>query len=55
VLAIVHTIGAGSDSAQLWFLLASGIVVIPAALLLALRYIERWWTAPVAPRVPDRA
>lgn len=55
VLAIVHTIGAGSDAAQLWFLLASGIVVVPAALLLGLRYIDRWWNAPVAPRVPDRA
>jgi len=55
VLAIVHTIGAGSDAAQLWFLLASGIVVVPAALLLALRYLDRWWNAPVGPRVPDRA
>ena len=43
VLAIVHTIGAGSDAAQLWFLLASGIVVVPAAALLALRYLDRWW------------
>jgi sulfoxide reductase heme-binding subunit YedZ len=55
VLAIVHTIGAGSDALQLWFLLASGITVIPAASLLALRYLERWWNAPVGPRVPDRA
>lgn len=54
-LAIVHTIGAGSDAAQLWFLLASGIVVVPAALLLVLRWLDRWWNAPVAPRVPDRA
>ncbi len=55
VLAIVHTIGAGSDALQLWFLLASGIVVVPAAALLALRYLDRWWNAPVGPRVPDRA
>ncbi len=55
VLAIVHTIGAGSDAAQLWFLLASGIVVVPAAALLGLRYLDRWWNAPVAARVPDRA
>jgi methionine sulfoxide reductase heme-binding subunit len=54
-LAIVHTIGAGSDALQLWFLLASGIVVVPAALLLALRYIDRWWNAPVEARLPDRA
>ncbi len=55
LLAIVHTIGAGSDAAQLWFLLASGLLVIPAALLLVLRWFDRWWSAPVAPRVPDRA
>lgn len=55
VLAIVHTIGAGSDAAQLWFLVVSGLVVVPAAALLALRWLDRWWNAPVAPRVPDRA
>ncbi len=55
VLAIVHTIGAGSDAAQLWFLLISGLAVVPAALLLGLRYADRWWNAPVSPRVPDRA
>jgi methionine sulfoxide reductase heme-binding subunit len=55
ILAIVHTIGAGSDTAQIWFLAGSGLVVIPAAALLALRWIERWRNAPVAPRVPDRA
>jgi methionine sulfoxide reductase heme-binding subunit len=55
VLAIVHTVGSGSDAAQLWFLLASGAMVIPAALLLILRWLDRWWNAPVAPRVPNRA
>ena len=55
LLAIVHTIGAGSDAAQLWFLLASGLLVIPAAALLALRWFDRWWSAPVSPRVPKRA
>ena len=34
-------IGAGSDAAELWFLLASGALVVPAALLLALRWISR--------------
>ena len=48
VLAIVHTIGAGSDAAQLWFLLASGLGVVPAAALLTLRYLDRWWNAPAA-------
>jgi len=41
LLAIVHTIGAGSDAAQLWFLIAGGALVIPAALLLALRWLGR--------------
>jgi sulfoxide reductase heme-binding subunit YedZ len=39
VAAIVHTIGAGSDASQLWFLTLSGIVVLPAAALLALRWL----------------
>ncbi|HVW45538.1 MAG TPA: ferric reductase-like transmembrane domain-containing protein [Solirubrobacterales bacterium] len=55
VLAIVHTIGAGSDASQLWFLLLSALVVLPAAALLALRRLDRWWSAPASPRVPDRA
>jgi sulfoxide reductase heme-binding subunit YedZ len=55
LLAIVHTIGAGSDAAQLWFLLISGLMVVPAALLLALRWLDRWWNAPISPRVPNRA
>jgi sulfoxide reductase heme-binding subunit YedZ len=55
VLAIVHTIGAGSDATQLWFLLASGMVVVPAAALLVLRWLDRWWNAPAAPRLPNRA
>jgi methionine sulfoxide reductase heme-binding subunit len=41
LLAVVHAIGAGSDAAQLWFLVLSGALVVPAALLLALRWLER--------------
>jgi methionine sulfoxide reductase heme-binding subunit len=41
LLAIVHTIGAGSDAVELWFLILNGVVVAPAALLLALRWIGR--------------
>jgi sulfoxide reductase heme-binding subunit YedZ len=55
LLAIVHTIGAGSDAAQLWFLLVSGALVVPAALLLALRWLERAEAAEAArgfPREP---
>jgi methionine sulfoxide reductase heme-binding subunit len=55
LLAIVHTIGAGSDALQLWFLLASGLIVVPAAALLALRWFDRWWSAPAAPRAARRA
>jgi sulfoxide reductase heme-binding subunit YedZ len=48
LLAIGHTIGAGSDAAELWFLAASGAVVIPAALLLVLRWLGRAGGADVA-------
>ncbi len=50
LLAVGHTIGAGSDAAQLWFLIASGALVVPAALLLALRWLSRAGkTSPAAP------
>ncbi len=41
LLAVGHTIGAGSDAAQVWFLALSGAIVIPAALLLILRWLGR--------------
>ena len=41
LLAIGHAAGAGTDSTQLWFLLASGALVVPAALLLGLRWTSR--------------
>jgi sulfoxide reductase heme-binding subunit YedZ len=41
LLAIGHTIGAGTDAAQPWFLIASGAMVLPAALLLGLRWLSR--------------
>ena len=41
LLAIVHTIGAGSDAIEPWFLILNGVVIIPAVLLLALRWIGR--------------
>jgi predicted ferric reductase len=43
--AIAHTVGAGSDAAQWWFLGASGALVLPAAALLLLRWLGRWWDA----------
>jgi sulfoxide reductase heme-binding subunit YedZ len=41
LLAVVHTIGAGSDAGQVWFLAISGALVIPAALLMVLRWLGR--------------
>lgn len=55
VMGIVHAIGAGSDAGQLWFLMICGAVILPAAALLVLRLLDRWWSAPVGARLPDRA
>jgi sulfoxide reductase heme-binding subunit YedZ len=41
LLAVLHTVGAGSDATQLWFAIISGAIVVPAALLLLLRWLER--------------
>ncbi|HKT83356.1 MAG TPA: ferric reductase-like transmembrane domain-containing protein, partial [Solirubrobacterales bacterium] len=41
LLAIAHTIGAGSDAGEPWFLVLNGLVVAPAALLLLLRWLGR--------------
>ena len=41
LLAVAHTIGAGSDAAQPWFLAAAGAMVIPAFALLVLRWLGR--------------
>lgn len=41
LLAVVHTAGAGSDATQLWFAILAGVLVVPAALLLLLRWLER--------------
>lgn len=41
LLAIGHTLGAGTDAGQGWFLVLMGAVVLPAALLLGLRWSSR--------------
>lgn len=41
LLAIVHTIGAGSDATEPWFLILNAVPIVPAALLLALRWLGR--------------
>lgn len=54
LLAIGHTIGAGSDAAQVWFLAVSGALVIPAALLLALRWLGRMGDSDPARLRPEQ-
>jgi sulfoxide reductase heme-binding subunit YedZ len=56
LLAIGHTIEAGSDAAQIWFLAVSGALVIPAALLLGLRWLGRAGGSPgLRPEQPSAA
>jgi sulfoxide reductase heme-binding subunit YedZ len=39
--ALAHTIGAGTDAGQGWFLVLAGAVVVPAVTLLGLRLLSR--------------
>jgi sulfoxide reductase heme-binding subunit YedZ len=41
LLAVLHTLKAGSDAAQPWFLILGGFLVAPPAVLLALRWTSR--------------
>jgi sulfoxide reductase heme-binding subunit YedZ len=50
--AIAHTIGAGSDAAEWWFLGASAALVLPAAALLILRWLGRRREAPRGRHTP---
>ncbi|HEX2393447.1 MAG TPA: ferric reductase-like transmembrane domain-containing protein [Solirubrobacterales bacterium] len=52
LLAIVHTIGAGSDAVEPWFLILNAVAIAPAALLLGLRWIGRIWGASNLGDVP---
>jgi sulfoxide reductase heme-binding subunit YedZ len=45
VLGLVHSLGEGSDAGQTWFLAMTAIVVVPAIVLLAGR-----WLAPATPQ-----
>jgi sulfoxide reductase heme-binding subunit YedZ len=47
ILGLVHSLGEGTDAGQTWFLVMTALVVVPALLLLA----ARWLTAP-APQQP---
>jgi sulfoxide reductase heme-binding subunit YedZ len=37
ILGVVHSLGEGTDAGQAWFLVATGMVVVPAAMLLIAR------------------
>jgi len=51
LLAIGHSIGAGSDANEIWFLVLGATLAIPAASLLVLRWLDRMPTA--APGAPE--
>ena len=53
LLAIAHTLGAGSDAGQAWFLILAGTFVLPAALLLGTRWLGR--AQPPLPEQPEIA
>jgi sulfoxide reductase heme-binding subunit YedZ len=40
VLGIAHSLGEGTDAGQAWFLAMTAIVVVPALLLLAIRWLS---------------
>lgn len=53
LLGVVHTLGAGSDAGQAWFLLLVACVVLPPLVMLGLRWRSRLELAPIeGPRVP---
>ena len=41
ILGLAHSLGEGTDAGQLWFLVATAIVVLPAAALLVVRLSPR--------------
>jgi sulfoxide reductase heme-binding subunit YedZ len=55
ILGLAHSLGEGTDAGRLWFLIATGIVVLPAAALLVVR-MSPWRPAPraVAPEAVAR-
>jgi methionine sulfoxide reductase heme-binding subunit len=46
ILGVAHSLGEGTDAGEPWFLVATGMVVIPATVLLVVRMTSR----PSAPR-----
>jgi sulfoxide reductase heme-binding subunit YedZ len=50
ILGLAHSLGEGTDAGQWWFLAATAIVAVPAAVLLVMRMSSRP-SAPAAPAV----
>jgi sulfoxide reductase heme-binding subunit YedZ len=50
LLGVVHTLGAGTDAGQPWFLLLAAVVVLPPLVLLGARWRSR---VQLEPRVAD--
>ena len=46
ILGLVHSLGEGTDAGTAWFLAMTGLVVVPALLLLALRTMGAWSRSP---------
>lgn len=55
IAAVAHTIGAGSDVSELWFLGLSALMVVPAAGLLVMRWLGRFGQRAKSPPVPPRS
>jgi sulfoxide reductase heme-binding subunit YedZ len=55
VLGIVHTLGAGTDAGQLWFLAVVFAPALPAAVLLLGRLSRRAADGSAAPEAPPRS
>ena len=56
ILGVAHALGEGTDAGRLWFLVATGIVVLPAAALLRHPHVRPRARAPgaVAPQAVAR-
>jgi sulfoxide reductase heme-binding subunit YedZ len=52
LLGIAHALGEGTDAGQTWFLVMTGVAVIPALALLAFRWARRAEATSAAPDSP---